>query len=131
MTILIKNTQECEHIRGGLVDFLERKRGKFPRLFFLSNEELIDIFGKGPQLVETIMDGGSSAFITNLFEGIDAVRFHEVTQEITEMLSKEGEEVHLAKEVMTRNTTGPDSWLKMLESSMVLTVKDAVFLTFE
>jgi hypothetical protein len=34
-------------IRSGLGGFLERKRGKFPRLFFLSNEELVDIFGKG------------------------------------------------------------------------------------
>ena len=47
------------------------------------------------------------------------------------MHSKEGEEVHLVKEVMTRNTQGPDSWLKQLEASMVITMKDAVFLTFE
>ena len=131
LTILMKNTQECEHIRGGLVDFLERRRGKFPRLFFLSNEELIDIFGKGPQLVESMIDGASQGFVSNLFEGVDVVRFHEITQEITHMLSKEGEEVHLVKEVMTRNTQGPDSWLKQLEASMVITMKDAVFLTFE
>jgi hypothetical protein len=43
----MKCNGDCEHIRGGLMEFLERKRGKFPRLFFLSNEELIDIFGKG------------------------------------------------------------------------------------
>jgi hypothetical protein len=44
----MKNNQDCEIIRSGLTDYLEKKRGKFPRLFFLSNEELIDIFGKGP-----------------------------------------------------------------------------------
>jgi len=47
LTILMKNNQDCDIIRTGLLDFLERRRGKFPRLFFLSNEELIDIFGKG------------------------------------------------------------------------------------
>ena len=113
------------------MDFLERRRGKFPRLFFLSNEELIDIFGKGPELVESMIDGASQGFVTNLFEGVDVVRIHEITQEITHMHSKEGEEVHLVKEVMTRNTQGPDSWLKQLEASMVITMKDAVFLTFE
>jgi hypothetical protein len=127
----MKNTQECEHIRGGLVDFLERRRGKFPRLFFLSNEELIDIFGRGPQLVESLMEGASQGFVTNLFEGVEAVRFHEVSQEIIHLLSREGEEVRLVKEVVTRNTNGPDSWLKQLEASMVLTMKDAVFLTYE
>jgi len=45
LTMLVKNNQECEAIRAGLAGLLERKRGKFPRLFFLSNEELIDIFG--------------------------------------------------------------------------------------
>jgi hypothetical protein len=54
------------------MQLLERKRGKFPRLFFLSNEELIDIFGLGNDLVEMIIEGeASSAFITSLFEGID------------------------------------------------------------
>ena len=111
LTILMKSNQECELVRSGLLAFLETKRGRFPRLFFLSNEELIDIFGKGPLLVDSILEGGSQAFITNLFEGVDSVRFHEVSQDISHMLSKEGEEVHLTKEVMTRNTA-VDSWLK-------------------
>ena len=70
--VLVKNNQDCEVIRAGLMDFLEKKRGKFPRLFFLSNEELVDIFGKGTLLVESVLEGESStAFITNLFEGVD------------------------------------------------------------
>jgi dynein heavy chain len=126
----MKNNQECEIIRTGLMDFLERKRGKFPRLFFLSNEELIEIFGKGVELVETMIEGGSQGFVSNLFEGVDTLRFHEITYEVTNMLSKDGEELHLVKEVGTRNMT-VDSWLKLFETSMTLTVKDALFLTFE
>jgi len=56
----MKNNQECEIIRNGLMDFLEKRRGKFPRLFFLSNEELIEIFGKGVELVESIVSEGAS-----------------------------------------------------------------------
>jgi hypothetical protein len=41
------------------MDYLERKRGQFARLFFLSNEELIDIFGKGNDLVEFMLEEGS------------------------------------------------------------------------
>lgn len=60
LTLLMKNNQECEIIRNGLMDFLEKRRGKFPRLFFLSNEELIEIFGKGVELVESIVSEGAS-----------------------------------------------------------------------
>lgn len=85
MTILMKNNQDCEIIRSGLLEFLERKRGKFPRLFFLSNEELIDIFGKGDSLVESMLEGESKGFITNLFEGVDNVVFHETSHDISHM----------------------------------------------
>jgi hypothetical protein len=72
----MKANQDCENIRSGLMEHLEKKRGKFPRLFFLSNEELIDIFGRGPDLVESIVEGyGSSSFITNLFEGVESLVF--------------------------------------------------------
>ena len=130
MTILMKNNQDCDIIRNGLLDFLERRRGKFPRLFFLSNEELIDIFGKGSTLVESMIEGDTKGFITNLFEGVDEVRFVPITQDISHMISKDGEEVHLVKEVMTRNMN-VDSWLKSFQNYMVMTIQDNLFLTFE
>lgn len=121
---------ECEIIRNGLISFLERKRGKFPRLFFLSNEELVEIFGKGVLLIEEMLDGDNQGFISTLYEGIDTVRFHPVSFDLSHMRSKEGEEVHLVKEVGCRNST-VDMWLKQLETSMVKTVKDSIFLAFE
>lgn len=99
---LAKSNSDCEQIRSGLMEYLERKRGQFARLFFLSNEELIDIFGKGADLVESMLEEGSKGFITNLFEGIDSVRFHELSQDLTHMIAKDGEEVHLVREVLTR-----------------------------
>lgn len=44
--------EECEAISKGLGDFLEYKREKFPRLYFLSNEEIVDIFSM-EKLIET------------------------------------------------------------------------------
>jgi hypothetical protein len=40
-----------------LTDFLVKKRASFPRLFFLSNEELIDIFGRSDDLIDMLMEG--------------------------------------------------------------------------
>ena len=55
--MLMKNNMECDTIRHGLIGFLEKKRGRFARLFFLSNEELVEIFGKGVELIEEMLEG--------------------------------------------------------------------------
>jgi dynein heavy chain len=126
----MKNNQDCEIIRNGLMDFLEKRRGKFPRLFFLSNEELINIFGEGAELVPKIVDGElNQGFVTNLFEGVDTLGFQDKSNDLEKMRSKDGEVLKLVKPVGTKTTV--DSWLKQFEGSMVLTVKDALFLTFE
>ena len=46
------------------------------------------------------------------------------------MKSKDGEEVKLIKDVITRGGT-VDSWLKNFEINMINTVKESLFLTFE
>lgn len=71
----------------------------------------------------------STAFITNLFEGIDTLDFHEVTSAITHITSRENEKVQLIREVRTHGLQA-DSWLKGLENSLTLSVKDAVFKAF-
>jgi dynein heavy chain len=126
---LQKSNADCDFIRAGLTYFLEKKRNKFPRLYFLSNEELIDIFGRGPDLIDELMENKNKAFLINLFEGIDQVQFSEY-QEITHMISREGERMKLKHDVITFNNA-IETWLIQLERSMILTVKDYLFLTFE
>jgi hypothetical protein len=130
LSVLMRSNQDCESIRHGLRHFLERKRGKFPRLFFLSNEELIDIFGKGTELVDSMVNGDAKGFIANLFEGIDHVKFHPTTSAITHMVSADGEEVLLAQDVLTKGMS-VDSWLLTLEQAMINTIKGSLFSAFE
>lgn len=59
LATLTKANSDCEFIRKGLRDFLENKRSQFPRLYFLSNEELIEIFGQGLDLVYSMSRGES------------------------------------------------------------------------
>jgi len=42
-------TMTCDEVIKGLQKFLESKRDAFPRLYFLSNEELIEIYGKSSE----------------------------------------------------------------------------------
>jgi hypothetical protein len=112
------------------MEFLEKKRGKFPRLFFLSNEELIEIFGKGNMLVQSIEEDESKSFIGNIFEGVDRVIFAPIQEDLSHMVSKDGEEVHLYREVPTKNYP-VDKWLARFEERMKETVKLSTFHAFE
>ena len=81
-------------------------------------------------LVEFLMEDESKSFIGNIFEGIDKVRFSQGAQDLTHMISKDGEEVKLFRDVTTKHTP-VDSWLKYLEVRMKETVKNALFHAFE
>ena len=61
-----------------IVEFLETKRDKFPRLYFLSNDELVDLYGKNYQSdksPETF--NGPTTYIARVFEGIDRVTYNQ------------------------------------------------------
>ena len=123
---MTRSNGDCENIRSGLRRFLEGKRSTFPRLYFLSNEELIDIFGKGADLVNCMISGESMGFISNLFERIGQLVFADREQEVTKMVSRDGEVVPLVRDVMTKRVA-VDVWLRAFESYMKHTVQDHLF----
>lgn len=94
---------DCESIGKGLGEFLEFKREKFPRLYFLSNEEIVEIFGLDKLFNASIgvKDAANRTFISNLFEGVNALRFRENDYSITGLESKEGEEMLLIRSIQT------------------------------
>ncbi|CBH18135.1 dynein heavy chain, putative [Trypanosoma brucei gambiense DAL972] len=109
------NIKELEKVLASLERKLEEKRCAFPRFYFLSNDDMLDIFAKvkSPELIMPHM--------LKMFDGIKTLSFTE-TNDITHLVSMEGERVELVnKSIKAR---GPvEVWIDMLEREMFSTLR--------
>ncbi|XP_068082967.1 dynein axonemal heavy chain 1-like [Anabrus simplex] len=79
--------QQLEVVQKGLAAYLETKRTKFPRFYFLSDEELLEILAqsRNPLAVQP--------HLKKCFENINKLDFQEKDLHIIAMFSAEGERV--------------------------------------
>jgi dynein heavy chain len=114
-------------ILKSLETYLETKRSLFPRFFFISNEELLQLLAeqKDPRSVER--------HLAKLFDNVAKLDFNqegglknqsdENTDTIYGVISFEGERVQL-KGCQRKN--GPEIWLKTLMKNTKATVKKLI-----
>jgi len=105
---------QLERCQKALADFLEEKRSKLPRFYFIGDDDLLEILGqsKNPAVIQ--------AHLKKLFQGVHHVEFSDDTSSIVSMCSVAGEVVPLAAPVTIVDDV--EVWLDALVKEMVNTL---------
>ncbi|KAK5645095.1 hypothetical protein RI129_006395 [Pyrocoelia pectoralis] len=121
---LLENMQLCtkilDRINEGVTAYLEKKRVYFPRFFFLSNDEMLEILSetKDPLRVQP--------HLKKCFEGINCLEFDKALK-IHAMFSGEGEKIYLLEIIDTVAARGSvEKWLLQVEGEMLAAVQDQI-----
>ncbi|KAJ3141233.1 Cytoplasmic dynein 2 heavy chain 1 [Geranomyces variabilis] len=113
--VLITLVDQLERCQKALNEFLEQKRAKFARFYFIGDEDLLEILGqaKNPTVIQ--------AHLKKLFAGVHSVQFDEDIKNIISMKSIDGETVPLLTPV--KITDDVEVWLEDFAKEMKSTLK--------
>ncbi|KAH8363782.1 hypothetical protein KR200_006735, partial [Drosophila serrata] len=121
---LVENNRLLDLISRGLEAYLEVKRVVFPRFYFLSNDELLEILAQTriPQAVQPHLRKCFDAIYRlefGLKEGGDGKNV--ATNDIIAFLSPEGEKLQFGKGLKASGAV--EEWLNKVEEAMFVSVK--------
>lgn len=106
-----------ENITNGVNNYLEKKRLYFPRFFFLSNDEMLEILSETKDPLRVM------PHLSKCFEGIDGLEF-DADNNVLSMLSKDKENIKFVETVSTSSAGGSvEKWLSAVEEQMLVGVR--------
>lgn len=120
-----KNNEAMDSIQKHLETFLENKRLDFPRFFFLSNDELLQILAAAQDIRKV------EKHLNKIFENIMKLELGEGlnSNQILKMISAEGEEVAFVSSVKIKADEKVEYTLKEIEEKMYETIRKRINVT--
>ena len=119
-SVLNSILEQIEVCQSALNRFLEETRNRFPRFFFLGDDDLLEIVGQSenPTVIKL--------HLKKIFAGIFDVEFRNSPQGLTinSMVSSSGEVVELKNAVSVGANL--EAWLASLEKEMFATLEDSL-----
>ena len=120
LDMLTKSDKTVKDIIYGLEGYLRKKCLSFPRLFFLSRQEILAL------LCQTRDPTKVQEHLRLCFSGIHSLEFDEL-QEIQSMQSPKGERIPFPAPIRTRDARGcVEKWMIQVEESMRAAVRDII-----
>ena len=99
-----------ENVEKGLNDYMEKKRGVFPRFYFISNAQFLEILSQTKD-IKKVKDN-----VNKIFEPIDSITLKD-DMFITAIHSRFGEKLDFVENV-TIHGQNVEIWMKKLEGQM-------------
>ena len=113
------HNQSLDYIQKNLEAYLETKRQAFPRFYFLSDDELLEI------LAQTRDPRAVQPHLRKCFDCIQALQFGEGQSiDVLAMTSPEGETVSLGKNLKARGAV--EEWLMAVQDRMQKCVRETL-----
>ncbi|CAG9464833.1 unnamed protein product [Pedinophyceae sp. YPF-701] len=106
---LTQANEQLDVVEKGLNDFLETKKQQFPRFYFLSNDELLEILSEAKEPLNI------QKFTKKIFEAVKEFQF-EASGDITGMTSVEGETIPWIEPVSPAKIGAVEAWLLECEN---------------
>ncbi|KAG7205245.1 hypothetical protein KM043_018325 [Ampulex compressa] len=113
-----------ERVNDGVLNYLEKKRLFFPRFFFLSNDDMLEILSETKEPLRV------QPHLKKCFEGINRLGFDE-DMNIFSMISDDKEEITLQEQISTAAARGcVEKWLLQVEEQMVKSVRHEILMSY-
>ena len=120
MRDFLKFNDMMDRITKSLEAYLEEKRMDFPRFYFISNEELLQLLAKQQEIEQV------QRYLGNLFEGVHKLYIKDMSliDTIDGIISAEGEMIEFfPRTIKIRSDKGIEFWLQNLEREMFAVIQ--------
>lgn len=105
-----------EKTKRGLTEFLEKQRSSFPRLYFMGNEDLLELIGGQKD------QGRINKHIELMFFGVERLHFDDTGYKITAVESPEHEVLQLSQPISLLKHQELTVWLREFEEELKRTI---------